>query len=178
MDAHTQHLTLWRFRFTGGDSDLAGLSKAVPGIRLYRALDGDEACGYAPAGLDLGVEPTALAGAQRVALRCTLQTSGAAVGEQAPFHYVVATDVLPEHDADFNAWYDTEHLPGLAAVPGTVQAARYRCEGPGPLYHACYDLAALSAFNSAPWLAVRASDWSSRIRPQFRNTQRVMYRRL
>ncbi len=51
---------------------------------------------------------------------------GASAGLPAPFHYVVETDVLPEHEAEFNRWYDDEHLPGLAAVPGTARASRYR----------------------------------------------------
>ena len=45
------------------------------------------------------------------------------------FRYVVETDVAPEAEADLNDWYDHEHLAGLAAVPGTVQAWRYRCGG-------------------------------------------------
>jgi hypothetical protein len=54
---------------------------------------------------------------------------------------------------DFNAWYDTEHLAGLAAVPGVARATRYRvAEGAGPRYHAGYDLAERSAFNSPAWL--------------------------
>ena len=30
-----------------------------------------------------------------------------------------AMNVAPEHEADFNAWYDQEHLPLLSKVPGT-----------------------------------------------------------
>src|ERR1700730_16214902 len=29
-------------------------------------------------------------------------------------------NVVPEHEAEFNEWYDTEHIPALAAVPGTL----------------------------------------------------------
>ena len=28
------------------------------------------------------------------------------------------------------------------------------------------------------WLAVRASDWSGRVRPSFRNTRRTMFKRI
>jgi hypothetical protein len=31
-------------------------------------------------------------------------------------------DVLPGSEADFDPWYEQEHLPGLASVPGTVRA--------------------------------------------------------
>jgi hypothetical protein len=103
---------------------------------------------------------------------------GASAGAPAPFHYVVETDVLPGFDDDLNAWYQQEHLPGLAAVPGTVCAARYLNPAGWPRYRACYDLATLDAFNSPPWLAVRATAWSSRVRPAFCNTQRTMFRRV
>ena len=63
--------------------------------------------------------------------------------------------MLPEAEADLNAWYDQEHLPGLAAVPGTVRALRYECRHKGPRYLACYDLHTRETFGSPPWLAVR-----------------------
>ena len=44
-------------------------------------------------------------------------------------------------EEEFNAWYREEHLPGLAAVPGTVGAYRFlRPVGRSPRYVACYDL--------------------------------------
>ena len=75
----------------------------------------------------------------------------------------------------FNDWYDHEHLPGLAAVDGTVRAARFRVEGGLPRYYACYDLVAADVLASAAWLAVRASAWSERVRPMFRNTRRTIF---
>ena len=146
------------------------------GMHAYRTEDGAEGCAYwpqdnPPAGLPDGLS--------LMRLQPLLVIPGASPSTSAPWHYIVATDVLSEHEADFNAWYDQEHLPGLAAVPGTAQAARYRaCEGEGPRYHACYDLADRAAFNSAPWLAVRGTPWSSRVRPSFRNTLRTMFRRV
>jgi len=89
----------------------------------------------------------------------------------------VETDVLPEHEADFNAWYDQEHLAGLAAVPGTVSAARLLDPQGHPRYHACYELATRETFGSPAWLAVRGTAWSSRIRPSFRNTTRTLFER-
>ncbi|WP_144635039.1 DUF4286 family protein [Bordetella genomosp. 13] len=104
--------------------------------------------------------------------------AGASQGQDAPWHYIVETDVLPEQEQDLNAWYDQEHLPGLAGVPGTVRAERYLCRDGSPRYHACYDLHTQETFGSPPWLAVRATDWSSRVRPAFRNTKRTMFQRV
>jgi len=142
---------------------------------VWVAEDGSEACAYLP--LEAAVQGPP--GVLLVRLVQTLALGGAAQRHDADWHYVVATDILPAQDADFNAWYYTEHLPGLARVPGVARASRYRVvEGGGPRYHAAYDLVQRSAFNSAAWLAVRATPWSSRVRPGFVNTRRTMYRRL
>ena len=114
-----------------------------------------------------------------VRLAPVFDSPGASRNEEALFHYVVETDVDDEaNDADLNAWYDTEHMPGLAACPGTVRARRFRNPDGSPRYHACYDLVATETMGSKPWLAVRHSAWSDRVRPHFRNTKRTMFRRL
>jgi hypothetical protein len=103
---------------------------------------------------------------------------GASRTVAAQFHYVVEMDVVPEHEGDLNAWYDKEHMPGLAACPGTVRARRFRNPDGSPRYHACYDLTRTETLASAPWLAVRQTAWSDRVRPHFRNTRRTMFKRL
>lgn len=114
--------------------------------------------------------------AELLGLQCTLDLPGHSFGTHAEWHYIVETDVRPEAEDDFNAWYRGEHMPGLAAVPGTAQAWRYLSEG-SPRHYAAYDLARREAFGSPPWIAVRATPWSSRVRPNFFNTQRIMFRR-
>src|SRR5262245_9617579 len=94
------------------------------------------------------------------------------------FHYVVEMDVDSAHEDDLNAWYDKEHMPGLAACPGTVRARRFRNPEGSPRYHSCYDLTQTETLASAPWLAVRGTAWSSRVRPRFRNLKKTMFKRL
>ncbi|RSZ30755.1 hypothetical protein EJO66_25295 [Variovorax beijingensis] len=108
-------------------------------------------------------------------LACLQEVPGASAGRVATHHYVVETDVLPGFEDELNAWYAREHLPGLAAVPGTVRAARYIDLAGSPRYYACYDLADPQALGSPEWLAVRATAWSARVRPAFRNTRRTMF---
>lgn len=103
-----------------------------------------------------------------------MQIHGASKGEVAPFHYVVWTDVTPGWEDELNNWYAQEHLPGLASVPGAVRARRFSQSGEGPRYLAAYDLTAPEVLGSPPWLVVRGTDWSSRVRPEFRNTRRWM----
>ena len=169
--------------------DLLAGHPAARGLRAYRAVElgagcayvdvaGDEAAGARLAAslqADLG---RALPGAMLTRLAALACVPGASSGEAAPYHYVVETDVLPEHEADFNAWYEQEHLPGLASVPGTVCAMRYRNPDGHPRYHACYDLVLPEILGSPPWLAVRGTPWSSRVRPTFFNTRRTMFRRV
>ncbi|MBL8303146.1 MAG: hypothetical protein JNM26_10270 [Ideonella sp.] len=164
---------LLRTRFRSCEDDAVLVRRLAGASGLWRALDGGEVCVHGE------VDPARLpADAERAILRCTLVMAGAAAGVVAGWHYVVETDVLPEMEDEFNAWYTEEHLPGLAAVPGTVRAWRYRRVGDGPRYTACYDLATHETFGSPPWLAVRATPWSDRVRPAFRRTRRTMYRRL
>lgn len=112
-----------------------------------------------------------------IALQCTLDLPGHSSGKKAAWHYVVETDVRPEAEDDFNAWYQTEHMPGLAAVPGTIRAWRYTDGAGSPKYYAAYDLETLETFGSEPWVAVRATAWSSRVRPNFFNTKRTMFKK-
>ena len=172
-----------------GDDTAAALRSELRGgceLRVFRALEGDLTYVYAtvPAPADSRearrIEDVMRAALPQAALsRLTLlqHLAGASAGEPAPFRYVVETDVLPESEADLNAWYDGEHLAGLASVPGTVRALRFRSDG-HPRYHACYDLARTETLGSSPWLAVRGTPWSDRVRPAFFNTRRTMFRAL
>ncbi len=114
-------------------------------------------------------------GASTDLLQLTLDLRGQAWGQTAACHYVVETDVDAVAEADFNDWYTQEHMPGLAAVPGTIRAMRlYKRDG-APRYHALYLLHTRDTFGSPQWLTVRGTEWSSRVRPHFKNTKRTMF---
>lgn len=101
---------------------------------------------------------------------------GQAQGATPLFHYVVETDPEQGWRDELERWYDTEHMPGLAAVPGCIRAQRYYNHDRGPFSLACYDLVAESVLGSPPWLAVRGTPWSDIVRPHFTNTRRTMFR--
>ena len=42
---------------------------------------------------------------------------------------LIAMNPAPEAEAEFNEWYNTEHLPALAGVPGVLCARRYQASG-------------------------------------------------
>ncbi|WP_229722837.1 hypothetical protein [Xylophilus rhododendri] len=111
-------------------------------------------------------------------LERAFERSGASLDERPSFHYVVEMDPEDGWREELLRWYDSEHMPGLASVPGCVRAARLLNHDHGPLSLACYDLVSQETLGSPPWLAVRASAWSSRVRPHFTNTRRTMCRTL
>jgi hypothetical protein len=104
--------------------------------------------------------------------------TGASAGASAGFRYIVETDAADGWEEEIFRWYDAEHMPGLAAVPGCVRAQRFLNRDGGPRSHACYDLTDPNILQTAAWLAVRRTAWSDRVRPQFRNTRRTMFRSL
>ena len=110
-----------------------------------------------------------------IELQGVVELPGASYGQRADYHYVVETDVDECNVAALEDWYQTEHLPGLAAVPGTVRARRYLRAVGQPRFVACYDLVTPAAMERPEWLAIRHTDWSSRVRPMFKNTFRTLY---
>lgn len=100
---------------------------------------------------------------------------GASHGERGNYHYIVETDISTASEEEFNAWYNTEHLPGLSRVPGTIRAQRYLRLSGSPRYIACYELLSPAVMESQEWLAIRHTAWSSRVRPMFMNTVRQLF---
>ena len=58
---------------------------------------------------------------------------------------MVFVDIDSEHDADFNAWYNDEHVGDLMKFPGFLNFARYQALKGGPRYLAMYELPHLAA---------------------------------
>ncbi|MEJ1969168.1 MAG: hypothetical protein WDN03_11140 [Rhizomicrobium sp.] len=103
---------------------------------------------------------------------------GASRDAPSRFHYVVRTDIEPGGEDELERWYDEEHMPALAAVPGVIRAERLVSLDAPPRYYAYYDLTSPAVRQTPEWLAVRETDWSGRVRPMFRHTRRIVSRRL
>lgn len=80
---------------------------------------------------------------------------------------LVFTDIDPKYEEEFNAWYNTEQLGSLLALPGFLDVARYLAVKGGPKYLAAYELASADALKTRELLDFRAnpSPWSRRISP-------------
>ncbi len=96
---------------------------------------------------------------------------------QAAAVLLIAMNVAPAHENEFNEWYNTEHLPGLGAVPGVLCARRYRGTGATQRYAAVYHLANPDVPNSAPWKSAANTPWTERMRPHFTDRLRLDARR-
>lgn len=62
-----------------------------------------------------------------------------------------------EVETAFNAWYDTEHVPALARVPGVLCARRYRTDAGNPKYVALYHLTSPDVVDTPEWKQASAS---------------------
>jgi len=77
----------------------------------------------------------------------------------------VFVDIDPAMDADFNAWYNQEHVGDLLGMPGFLNAARYQILKGGPRYLACYELESVDALGTPEYLEFRSkpSEWTKKI---------------
>jgi len=90
---------------------------------------------------------------------------------------VNAMNVAPEHEAEFNEWYDHEHIPALAAVPGVLSARRFKDSKGTHRYLALYHLTAPEVPAGPDWKTAASSPWTDRLRPHFRDHLRILSRR-
>lgn len=73
-------------------------------------------------------------------------------------------DIDAAHEDEFNDWYDTEHLPRMAAVEGVILARRFRSEADIPRYLASYHLRDLSVLAGEAWKDAAGTPWTARMR--------------
>lgn len=84
---------------------------------------------------------------------------------------LVLADPSPTIEEEFNDWYDTEHLPERAVLPGFETARRFVCVSGGPAYAALYDLTSLAALETEAYRSVsgdRFSPWTRRVTARVR----------
>jgi hypothetical protein len=103
--------------------------------------------------------------------------------------FVVGHEVPENRIEEFNAWYDTEHIPAMFRVPGFVTARRFVMasseyppilgkEGFLPLYLTIYDIENVELFQSEDFLRERESPWSTWVRSWFSRKIRAIYYRI
>ena len=79
-------------------------------------------------------------------------------------------------DDEFNAWYDNEHIPERAGIPGFLSAIRYVCRSGFPRYLAVYDLENADVLKSDAYRAIAGDNlsiWTRRAQRTMRGYYRV-----
>ena len=100
----------------------------------------------------------------------------------APWMYIVHTDIPDDIVDEYNEWYDKEHLPRCVGIPGVLRARRYTSAGiaggpnGGPRYLTAYELAGPDVWESPAAVQARKTPWTAKMRALFSNTRRALYR--
>lgn len=75
---------------------------------------------------------------------------------------ITAMNIDSDHEADFNLWYDREHIAERVAIDGFVEARRYKAVDASPKYFATYTTASFDDLSSPAYQAALANQtpWS------------------
>ncbi|MDD1536957.1 MULTISPECIES: DUF4286 family protein [unclassified Bradyrhizobium] len=81
-------------------------------------------------------------------------------------------------EADFNRWYDREHLEERVAIDGFIEARRYVAHAANPKYLSLYSTATLEVLDSPAYKARLANqtEWSRQTMARFKDMLRVVAR--
>ena len=91
---------------------------------------------------------------------------------------ITSMDVDAADDAEFNLWYDREHLAERVAIDGFLEARRWIADEANPRYFCTYSTANFEDLSSPAYRQALASqtDWSRRNIARFKNMGRVVGR--
>ena len=91
---------------------------------------------------------------------------------------LTSMDIDAADEADFNRWYDREHLAERVAIEGFVEARRYVAQSASPKYLSLYSTETFEALDSPAYRTALASqtDWSKANIARFRNMIRSVAR--
>lgn len=87
----------------------------------------------------------------------------------------VWSDIDPDHETDFNQWYDREHMEERVRIPGFTGARRYRAvSGSARRYLALYRASSLADFTSDAYRKAftKQTQWSVTNFGRMSNTRR------
>ncbi len=100
------------------------------------------------------------------------------MADTPPMLLVVHTDVDPAHEAEFNTWYDEEHVRAIVDQPGFIRARRYVCvdgRDQNPKYLAIYEFERAEDRKTAEYAKARGF---KALTPHVRNTTIGVFRKI
>jgi hypothetical protein len=91
---------------------------------------------------------------------------------------LTSMDIDAAHEAEFNRWYDREHLEERVAIDGFLEARRYVAHDGKPKYLCLYSTATSAVLGSPTYRAVLANqtEWSNTNIARFSNFIRAVAR--
>src|SRR5690242_17148938 len=91
---------------------------------------------------------------------------------------LTSMDIDASDEADFNRWYDREHLEERVAIEGFLEARRYVADQGSPKYLCLYSTGTIDVFNSAAYKARLANptEWSTKTMARSKNMIRGVAR--
>jgi hypothetical protein len=91
---------------------------------------------------------------------------------------LTSMDIDGSDEAEFNHWYDREHLEERVAIPGFLEARRYVAHKASPKYLCLYSTAEFAVLDSPAYRTKLANptDWSVKTMARFKNMIRAVAR--
>ena len=91
---------------------------------------------------------------------------------------LTSMDIDASDEAEFNRWYDREHLLERVAIDGFLEARRYVAHQGSPKYLCLYSTATFDVLDSSAYRTALAhpTDWSKKILARFKNMIRAIAR--
>lgn len=91
---------------------------------------------------------------------------------------LTSMDIDPSGEAEFNRWYDREHLEERVAIPGFLEARRYVAHNGKPKYLSLYSTESFEVLDSPAYRTALANqtDWSKANIARFKNMIRAVAR--
>jgi len=91
---------------------------------------------------------------------------------------LTSMDIDPSEEANFNRWYDYEHLEERVAIDGFLEARRYVAHAGRPKYLCLYSTKTVDVLGSAAYRKRldNPTDWSKTTMAQFKNMIRAVTR--
>ena len=91
---------------------------------------------------------------------------------------LTSMDIDPSDEAEFNRWYDREHLLERVAIDGFLEARRYIAHQGSPKYLCLYSTATFEVLDSPTYrtVLINPTDWSKTTLARFKNMIRAIAR--
>ncbi len=91
---------------------------------------------------------------------------------------LTSMNIDPSDEAEFNRWYDREHLEERVAIDGFLEARRYIAHRGSPKYLCLYSTETFEVLDSSAYRTVlgNPTDWSKTCMARFRNMIRAIAR--